>query len=79
MRQRLGALGNPAPAVLQALAAVMIVPAQKKRGAYSARTARDAVIPGSMAQADPGRTGACHGGFSAIRPGRGVMDGVGFV
>lgn len=40
MRQRLGALGNPAPAVLQALAAVMIVPVQKS-AAHTVREQRE--------------------------------------
>ena len=47
VRQLLDARGNPAPAVLKALAAVVVVPAQEG----TAHAARDAVVPGGIWQA----------------------------
>ena len=50
VRQFLDARGNPATAVLKALAAVVVVPAQEG----PAHAARDAVVPGGIGQADEG-------------------------
>ncbi len=60
MRQLLDARGNPATAVLKALATVVVVPAQEG----TAHAARDAVVPGGIGQADQGRAGTGHGGLS---------------
>ena len=60
MRQLLDARGNPATAVLKALATVVVVPAQEG----TAHAARDAVVPGGIWQADQGRAGTGHGGLS---------------
>ena len=60
MRQLLDARGNPAPAVLKVLAAVLVVPAQEG----TAHAARDAVVPDGIWQADQRRAGTGHGGLS---------------
>ena len=57
------ARGNPAPAVLKVLAAVVVVPAQES----AAHAARDAVVPGGIGQADQGGAGTGHGGLSGGR------------
>ena len=58
VRQLFDAGGNPAPAVLEVLAAVVVVPAQKG----AAYAARDAVVPGGVGEADDGGAGTSRGG-----------------